>query len=237
MSQSPKRVPVATVVPRPKRRVSGRTSAASTPLALRSAGVEMAPELREHILSRLGFRLGKFARHIERLTVRFEDVNGPRGGVDTVCRIKVVLSGNASVIVEELASGPFEAFNRADDRVERAVRRAIGRAQGRGRLRGVRAPEREVAKPRAAKRSAPTSASTSTSTSTSRNFKRRTRGATAALEETSATGRRSRKSTRGSANRARQGNKLSQRQTRRVSSPKARKSQSKSPPKSRSKKM
>jgi ribosome-associated translation inhibitor RaiA len=233
MSQSSKRVPVATVVPRPKRRVSGRTSAASTPLALRAAGVEMAPELREHILSRLGFRLGKFARHIERLTVRFEDVNGPRGGVDTVCRIKVVLSGHASVVVEELASGPFEAFNRADDRVERAVRRAIGRAQGQGRLRGVRAPEGVAANPQPAARSAPAS----TPASTSRNFKRRTRRATAALEETSATGRRSRKSTRGSTNRARQGNKLSQRQTRRVSSPKAREAQGKSPPKSHSKKI
>ena len=154
MSQSSKRVPVGVAPSRPRKRVSGRTSAAETPLALRTSGIGLTPELREHVLGRMGWRLGKFARHIERLTVRFEDVNGPRGGVDTVCRIKVVLSGHASVVVEELASGPFEAFNRADDRVERAVRRAIGRAQGRGRLTGVRAPRRApaVAKPRAAAR-------------------------------------------------------------------------------------
>jgi ribosome-associated translation inhibitor RaiA len=215
--KSLKRAPFAVAIPRPRKRAGGRAAASRTPVALRTtAGLAVAHDVQDYIRGRLGFRLGKFARHIERITVRFSDVNGPRGGVDTVCGIKVVLSGLPSVVVAEAAHTPVEAFNRADDRVERAVRRSIGRAQGRGLVpsgapEGGRAigaahgAEPEV-RPRAA---AP------------RNVRGRTRRATAALEG-SAGPRPSRKSTRGSVNRAKQGNKLRRRQSRRVSSPKAR---------------
>ena len=203
------------------RRLVARGAATGVPLALRTSGVDVTPELREHVHSRMDRRLGKFARHIDRVTVRFEDVNGPRGGVDTSCKIKVVLTGIESVVVEGLAHGAFEAFNRADDRVERAVRHALGRARGRGRLASRRPPKRApaVVPVRAAARIAGARA-------TSRNLKRRTGRASAALE-VSAKARPSRKSTRKSANRTRQGNKLTRRQVRRVSSPKARKAQSK----------
>ena len=45
-------------------------------------------------------KLGKFATSIERVSVRVTDTNGPRGGVDQVCNVKVVLSGLPSVVVE-----------------------------------------------------------------------------------------------------------------------------------------
>jgi ribosome-associated translation inhibitor RaiA len=129
---SRKRAPFAAQVPRPRKRISGSTVAAATPLAIRTSGVDADPDLRTYVRERLGFKLGKFARHVERATVRFEDVNGPRGGVDTACRVKVVLSGLSSVVVEELAGRPYEAFDRAGDRVERAVRRTLERSRGRG---------------------------------------------------------------------------------------------------------
>jgi len=39
------------------------------------------------VRARLGRGLDPFTTRIERGTVRFEDVNGPKGGIDTVCRI------------------------------------------------------------------------------------------------------------------------------------------------------
>jgi ribosome-associated translation inhibitor RaiA len=182
-------------------------------LAVRTSGVELSPALQKKIQSRLNRRLGKFAPHIERVTVRFADQNGPRRGVDTVCRIKVVLSGLPSVVTNQKASGAAEAFNRADDQAARAVKRAVARGQARGTV------GRKLAPPVAQR---PVAAAERHRTSTAaRNFKRRTGRATAALEG-SAQPRPSRKSTRGSANRAKQGNKLARRQTRRVSSPKRR---------------
>jgi len=213
--RSIKREPFAGAIPRPQRRSAGRTWAPRTPLALRTSGLTVGPTLRQHVHRRLGWRLGKFAPHIERLTVRFEDVNGPRGGRDAACTIKVVIAGLPSVVVSELAGTAIEAFDRADDRVARAVSRAIGRARERGRLGRVRAPA--IAGEGQAREGKRAPASTA-----ARNLQGRPRKATFALEG-SARSRPSRKSTRGSANRAKHGNKLARRQKRRIAAPTARK--------------
>jgi hypothetical protein len=59
--------------------------------------------------------------------VRLEDVNGPRRGVDTVCRIKLVLSGRPSVQASERASDPGPAFDLASHGVARALERVRGK--------------------------------------------------------------------------------------------------------------
>ncbi len=217
MGRSIKRAPFVATVSRPDRRASGRTWAPGTPLSVRTSGLAIDPDLRRHIHSRLGLRLGKFAAHIERLTVRFEDVNGPRGGIDVACRIKAVVSGLPSVVVSELAGDPVQAFDLAGQRFERVVRRSIDRAREGGRLDRMKPPvdqrgARAVNTPRAA-------ASTA-----DRNRNQRPRKATVALEG-STLARPSRKSTRGSANRAKHGNKLARRERRRAASPNARRAQ------------
>jgi len=222
--RSIKRSPFAGTVARAERRTAGRTWAPGTPLALRTSGVAVDPELRARIHQRLGWRLGKFAPRIERLSVRFEDVNGPRGGIDVACSIKAVIGDLPSVVVTELAANPRLAFDRASLRVERAVRRAIGRGRERGRLGPMQAPT--VAHGRKGRRGARGASVTRAAPSTAvRNRKRRAPKATAALEG-SARSRPSRKSTRGSANRAKHGNKLGRREQRRLSSPKARRGRS-----------
>jgi hypothetical protein len=223
--RSIKRAPFAASVSRPERRASGWTAAPSTPLAVRTSGLGIDPDLRLRVRRRLGGRLGKFAPHIERLTVRFEDVNGPRGGIDVACRIKVVISGVPSVVVTELAGDAARAFDRAGQRVERAVRRTIGRGREGRRL--DRRP------PLARRREGPgmarddarrAEASRATAASAVRNRNLRPRKATVALEG-STQPRPSRKSTRGSANRAKHANKLARRERRRASSPNARRAQ------------
>ena len=119
-------------VPRPVKREGGRTDTGSTPVNIRvDRGLTVDDAGREHIRTRLGRALSKHAQHIERTTVRLLDVNGPRGGVDTVCRIKVVLTGLASVVVEERGATALEAFDLAANGVPRAVGRALERVEGR----------------------------------------------------------------------------------------------------------
>jgi hypothetical protein len=182
--------------------------------------------LRRRIHRRLGWRLGKFAPRIERLTVRFEDVNGPRGGIDVACRIKVVISGVPSVVVTELAGNPVEAFDRAGQRIERVVSRTIGRARERGRLDRMPPPgrPREVYERMDQGDARGANVSRASGSTAGRNRKQRARKATVALEG-STQSRPSRKSTRRSANRAKHGNKLARRERRRVSSPNARRAQ------------
>lgn len=76
-------------------------------------------------------KLGKFAPAVERVSVRIEDVNGPRGGVDRECRVKVVLSGLPSVVVVERDASVAAAIDVALGAAERAVRRAVQRRRAR----------------------------------------------------------------------------------------------------------
>jgi ribosome-associated translation inhibitor RaiA len=71
--------------------------------------------------------LRKFAQSIERVTVRVKDVNGPRGGIDQLCRIKVVLSKLPSVLVETRHAVLDVAFRNVLARTERAVRKSVQR--------------------------------------------------------------------------------------------------------------
>jgi ribosome-associated translation inhibitor RaiA len=55
------------------------------------------------------------------------DANGPKGGRDQICKIKVVLSGLPSIVVEEKASVLHEAIDRAMQATALAVRRRVQR--------------------------------------------------------------------------------------------------------------
>jgi ribosome-associated translation inhibitor RaiA len=122
-----RRVPFAKTLPRGLKREAGRTEAARVPANIRVAGVQLNQDDRAYIRQLLGLKLGKYADSIERVTVRVKDVNGPRGGIDQVCRIKIVLAGLPSVLFESRAVSVEAAINDALTGVERAVRRSVQR--------------------------------------------------------------------------------------------------------------
>ena len=124
---SKSRAPFPDRLPRAVRREAGRTEAPLVPAYIRSRGVELTPNDREYIRARLGRRLGKYGSSLERVSVRVDDVNGPRGGVDHVCRIKLVLSGLPSIVVEERSATLQAAVDGAVGRAERAVGSAVRR--------------------------------------------------------------------------------------------------------------
>jgi ribosome-associated translation inhibitor RaiA len=122
-----KRALFADRLPRALKREAGRTDAPQVPANIRVAGVELDQDDRAYIRQILGMKLGKYATSIERVSVRVKDVNGPRGGVDQACRIKVVLSGLPSLVLQSQAASLKDAINGALTGVERAVRRRVQR--------------------------------------------------------------------------------------------------------------
>jgi len=121
------RRPLPSSIPRPAKRERGRTHATRPPGHIRVLGVALNSKDREAIARKLGTRLGKFASSIERVTVRLSDVNGPKGGVDHKCVVKVVVSGLPSVVVERRGSAPQRAVNAAIGAAAQAVRRSVQR--------------------------------------------------------------------------------------------------------------
>jgi hypothetical protein len=109
---------------------TGRPSLQTTPVTIRSAE-KIGEGFERRIRTQLANRVGHAAGVVNRITVRFDDVNGPKGGVDTICRIKAVVSGVPSIVVEKRAASHTTAFSQASA----ALGTAIGRLQGKHGLR------------------------------------------------------------------------------------------------------
>ena len=87
----------------------------------------------ELIATRLEASLRSVESRLERVVVRFEDLNGPKGGSDTACRIHLTLIGQPVLVVEARGEGEAHAFRLAAPRLEAALVRRRGRDRGRSR--------------------------------------------------------------------------------------------------------
>lgn len=138
--ESPQRAPFPGWQPRPAK-LDSRGDVPVIPAHIRAAEQDLGTEDRAYIRRKLGRTLGKFAAEIVRVSVRTEDLNGPRGGVDRVCRIKVVLYGLPSIVFEKRDAALNAAVDGALAGVERAVRRTLLRRRMRPRRRRAAGPE------------------------------------------------------------------------------------------------
>ncbi|MEO8603793.1 MAG: hypothetical protein ABI629_14560 [bacterium] len=121
------KIPFVSAISKNEKTRIGRSDVWTMPLALRCR-MKLDDAERAEVRRQLGRKLENFAQHIERVSVRFEDANGPRGGVDAICRVKIVLRALPSVVVEERAVDALGALGRAAAVAGRTVRRTLRRA-------------------------------------------------------------------------------------------------------------
>ncbi|NVB81554.1 MAG: hypothetical protein HOV81_24380, partial [Kofleriaceae bacterium] len=94
----------------------------NVPIAIRT-DKKLGAGFEKRVRTQLARRIGP-AMLVERATVRFEDANGPKGGVDTICRIKLVVSGRPSIVVTKRATSEPLAFAEAVQAVGMTLTRA-----------------------------------------------------------------------------------------------------------------
>jgi putative sigma-54 modulation protein len=94
---------------------------------LKDKGVVRPRELPDHIERRLRFALARFQGRVEKVFVFLHDHNGPKGGIDKVCRILVKTRGCGSVIAAVVDSDWFVAVDRATTRIGHSLGRHIER--------------------------------------------------------------------------------------------------------------
>jgi hypothetical protein len=75
--------------------------------------------------------LGRGIRRLRRVDVTLSDLNGPRGGVDKRCLIKVSIDGLRPVVIEDVQSDLYMAIDRAAGRASRTVLRRVSLDNGR----------------------------------------------------------------------------------------------------------
>jgi ribosomal subunit interface protein len=92
--------------------------------------------LRNHVERRLGFALSSKDDHIQRITVRLSDINGPRGGADKCCHVHVQIPRLPDVVIEDTEADLYAAIDRAADRAGRTVSRKLARQRSKNRSTG-----------------------------------------------------------------------------------------------------
>jgi ribosomal subunit interface protein len=94
-------------------------------VTIQSRSFTLTDALRNHVQTRLGFTFSRARNRVRLVQVRLSDINGPRGGIDKCCSVKVCMEGLADVVVEDVQPDMYHAIDRAADRAARTVMRRL----------------------------------------------------------------------------------------------------------------
>jgi putative sigma-54 modulation protein len=96
-------------------------------VSVRGKRIKVGAELRVAVERQVYLALGRFADVVRTVEVTLADVNGPRGGIDKISRIVVLLKRTDKVVAEATDVTVMAAIDRTCYRVKRLVSRAVER--------------------------------------------------------------------------------------------------------------
>ena len=94
-------------------------------IGIQCRGFSLTSALAGRVRKRLDFLLGRRFNRLRRVDVTLSDLNGPRGGVDKRCLVKVSIDGLRPVVIEDIQSDLYMAIDRAAWRTSRTVLRRM----------------------------------------------------------------------------------------------------------------
>lgn len=98
-------------------------------LTISSQNVEISTEQRQHIAEKARKSLTRLVNRIEGVRVKFIDVNGPKGGRDTQCKLQISVNKQQSVQVSAVQNNVFQAFAKALSTAKQVLKSRIARQQ------------------------------------------------------------------------------------------------------------
>ena len=113
-------------------------------IAIQSQDFSLTDALENHVHKRLDFTLSRGGARVRRVDVRLSDLNGPRGGIDKRCLVKVRLDGLPVVVVEDIQSDLYTAIDRAASRAGRTVMRRLAQDGARWRTHASRLAQQRL---------------------------------------------------------------------------------------------
>jgi putative sigma-54 modulation protein len=94
-----------------------------------TGNVSISAALKTYTERRLRSAFGKTTPVFSEVEVRLSDVNGPRGGVDKECAMRVALQRAGVVFVRASGEDAYATVDKAASRLKLAVTRRIGRGR------------------------------------------------------------------------------------------------------------
>lgn len=96
-------------------------------LILKSHGFAISESLRQYVERRINFALDRCEQRLGDVVVDLGDLNGPKGGVDKVCRISAEVTGlrtvNVHVCAANFAAAVDQGCRRLGYRLQQLLRR------------------------------------------------------------------------------------------------------------------
>ena len=96
-------------------------------LTIRLQGIEPSAPLRQYAQRRTYAALSKFGSQVTKVDVRFADVNGPKGGIDSRCDVHVHGPRIGKLTVRELTTDGYVAVTLGMARMARLIGRRLDR--------------------------------------------------------------------------------------------------------------
>lgn len=96
-------------------------------LTLRTRHLDVRPDLRAQLARSVERALRRHAPQIHEVEIAVADINGPRGGADKQCRIRVRGPELCAIAVHHLGADLVSTVLSAAARAERAIARALAR--------------------------------------------------------------------------------------------------------------
>jgi len=94
---------------------------------IKTSGFDLTEGLREHARRRLDFALDWARDELVSVAVLLSDINGPRGGKDKRCQVRIPLPGNREVVIQDTKTDLYSAIDVAVERASRTLDRRLGR--------------------------------------------------------------------------------------------------------------
>lgn len=104
---------------------------------IHTRGFSLTGALAEAIEMRLNAITAGWREQLTRIDVTLSDVNGPKGGVDKVCKIRCMMAGNEPVFVESMAMDMYEAIHASFDKIKRLINKKRKRIVARRHRKGA----------------------------------------------------------------------------------------------------
>lgn len=98
-------------------------------IKIHSRSFKLSQPLYDHINSKLHLALGRYSGKVSRVEVKLMDVNGPKGGEDMNCLMKIRINHFKSVAVNATAEDMYDAISICANNAKRVVERHFNRAR------------------------------------------------------------------------------------------------------------
>lgn len=94
-------------------------------IGIQTRGFDLTEALRNYCERRMRFALGSASGRVRSVTVRLSDENGPKGGIDKRCSIRVALDNAPVVVIVQDGADAYVAIDQAADRTARTMSRRL----------------------------------------------------------------------------------------------------------------